>query len=69
MPEIPTGKGKVYGTLNERKSPCRLRKVIESPDTKGSWLCVYDHPKSDIDDGVTVGESSMCPNMIYCDLR
>lgn len=67
--KVPTGKGKLYGTMNEREVMCRLRKVEPSTDLEGSYVCVYDHPKSDIDDRVTVGMSDMCPNQIYCDER
>ena len=68
--KIPTGKGKIYGKLNERKIPCRLVK-IERNDvfTRNAVQCVYDHPKSDVHDRVTVGEHYMCPKMIYCDQR
>ena len=34
-----------------------------------AWQCIYDHPKSDVHDVVTVGEHYMCPNMVYCDKR
>ena len=72
-PEIPnkkwTGKGKIYGELNERKMECRLVKVERSQDLQGAWSCIYDHPKSDVHDVVTVVESNMCPNMVFCDLR
>ena len=67
--KIPTGKGKIYGKLNERKIECKLVKVEPSNDLQGAWSCIYDHPKSDVHDVVTVGESNMCPNMVYCDLR
>ena len=66
---IPTGKGKIYGELNERKMMCRLAKVIPHPELEGGYQCVYKHPKSDIFDRVTVGEHNMCPNNIYCDKR
>ena len=68
--KVPTGKGKIYGELNERKSQCRLVK-IERTDvfTRGAVECVYDHPKSDVHDRVTVGQHYMCPKMIYCDER
>ena len=66
---VPTGKGKIYGKLNERKIECKLVKVEPSNDLQGAWSCIYDHPKSDVHDVVTVGESNMCPNMVYCDLR
>jgi|TARA_B100001996_G_C18432966_1_gene505291 hypothetical protein len=70
---VPTGHGKTYGDTSWRedadryKSPCRLRKVERSPELEGSWQCVYDHPKEEKDDIVTVGQKDMCPNMIYCD--
>ena len=67
--KVPTGKGKIYGELNERKMECRLVKVERSQDLQGAWSCIYDHPKSDVHDVVTVGESNMCPNMVFCDLR
>ena len=67
--KVPTGKGKLYGTFNERAVMCRLRKVEPSTNLEGAYECVYDHPKSDIDDRVTVGMSDMCPNEIYCDER
>lgn len=67
--KVPTGKGKIYGKLNERKIECKLVKIEPSNDLQGAWSCVYDHPKSDVHDVVTVGESNMCPNMVYCDLR
>tara|TARA_B100001094_G_scaffold157527_1_gene152521 strand:+ start:932 stop:1198 length:267 start_codon:yes stop_codon:yes gene_type:complete len=66
--KVPTGKGKVYGELNKRKQPCRFVKVERNEDMN-AWQCVYDHPKSDIHDRVTVGESNMCPKMVYCDKR
>ena len=64
--KVPTGKGKIYGTLSERKMQCRLVKVERSNDLQGAWSCIYDHPKSDVHDVVTVGESNMCPNMVFC---
>ena len=67
--KVPTGKGKIHGTLNERKMQCRLVKVERSQDLQGAWSCIYDHPKSDVHDVVTVGESNMCPNMVFCDKR
>ena len=68
--KVPTGKGKIYGKLNERKIPCRLVK-IERTDvfTRGAVQCVYDHPQSDGHDRVTVGQHYMCPKKIYCDKR
>lgn len=65
--KVPTGKGN--GTFNEREVMCRLRKVEPSTNLEDAYECVYDHPKSDIDDRVTVGMSDMCPNEIYCDKR
>ena len=65
----PTGKRKQYGTFNERETMCRLRSIEPSTNLEGAYECVYDHPKSDIDDRVTVGMSDMCPNEIYCDER
>ena len=67
--KVPTGKGKIHGTLKERKMQCRLVKVERSKDLQGAWSCIYDHPKSDVHDVVIVGESNMCPNMVFCDLR
>ena len=67
--KVPTGKGKIYGDLNERKIECRLVKVEPSQDLQGAYSCIYDHPKSDVHDVVTVGQSNMCPNMVFCDLR
>ena len=67
--KVPTGKGKIHGTLKERKMQCRLVKVERSKDLQGAWSCIYDHPKSDVHDVVTVGESNMCPNMVFCDQR
>ena len=67
--KVPTGKGKLYGTFNERETMCRLRSIEPSTNLEGAYECVYDHPKSDIDDRVTVGMSAMCPNEIYCDER
>ena len=68
--KVPTGKGKIYGKLNERKTACRLVKIERSDVfTRGAVQCIYDHPKSDIHDSVTVGEHYMCPKMIYCDER
>ena len=67
--KVPTGKGKLYGTFNERETMCRLRSIEPSTNLEGAYECVYDHPKSDIDDRVTVGMSDMCPNEIYCDER
>ena len=67
--KVPTGKGKIHGTLNERKMQWRLVKVERSKDLQGAWSCIYDHPKSDVHDVVTVGESNMCVNMVYCDKR
>ena len=66
---VPSGKGKIYGDLNERKMMCRLVKVIPHPELEGGYQCVYKHPKSDVFDRVTVGEHNMCPNNIYCDKR
>ena len=67
--KVPTGKGKIYGDLNERKIECRLVKVEPSQDLQGAYSCIYDHPKSDVHDVVTVGQSNMCPNMVFCDKR
>ena len=67
--KVPTGKGKIYGNLNERKIECRLVKVEPSQDLQGAWSCIYDHPKSEVHDVVTGGESNMCPNMVFCDKR
>ena len=64
---IPTGKGKIYGDFNERKSLCGLRKIVPSTNLEGAYECVYNHPHSDIDDRVTVEMSNMCPKRIYCD--
>lgn len=66
---IPTGKGKIYGELNERKMLCRLVKVIPHPELEDGYQCVYKHPKSSVYDRVSVGEHNMCPNNIYCDKR
>ena len=63
---VPTGKGKIYGELNEREVMCGLRTIEKGKD---SYACVYDHPHSDIDDRVIVGQSWMCPQEIYCDKR
>ena len=65
---VPTGKGKIHGELNKRKIPCRFVKV-ERNEEMNAWQCIYDHPKSDVHDVVTVGEHNMCPNMVYCDKR
>mgnify|MGYP000072970967 FL=1 len=65
---VPTGKGKIYGKLNERKIPCRLV-TVERNEDMNAWQCIFDHPKSEVHDVVTVGEHYMCPNMIYCDKR
>ena len=65
---VPTGKGKIYGELNKRNIPCRLV-TVERNEDMNAWQCIYDHPKSDIHDVVTVGEHHMCPNMVYCDKR
>ncbi len=67
--KVPTGKGKIYGELNERKIECRLVKIEPSQDLQGAYSCIYDHPKSDVHDVVTVGQSNMCPNMVFCDKR
>ncbi len=67
--KVPTGKGKIYGDLNERKIECRLVKVEPSQDLQGAYSCIYDHPQSDVHDVVTVGQSNMCPNMVFCDKR
>ena len=67
--KVPTGKGKIYGELNERKMMCRIVKVIPHPELEDGYQCVYKHPKSDVYDRVTVGEHTMCPNNIYCDKR
>ena len=67
--KVPTGKGKIYGKLNERQIQCRLVKVEPSADLQGAYSCIYDHPQSDVHDVVTVGQSNMCPNMVYCDKR
>ena len=48
---------------------CRLVKIERSEDLEGAWSCIYDHPKSDVHDVVTVGESNMCVKMVYCDKR
>ena len=66
---IPTGKGKIYGELNERKMMCGLRSIEPSTNLEGAYECVYNHPHSEIDDRVTVGQSWICPNEIYCDQR
>tara|TARA_B100001057_G_scaffold465548_1_gene521795 strand:- start:4706 stop:4993 length:288 start_codon:yes stop_codon:yes gene_type:complete len=65
---VPTGKGKIHGKLNERKIPCRFVKVERNEEAQ-AWQCIYDHPKSDVHDVVTVGEHNMCPKMVYCDQR
>jgi len=67
--KVPTGKGKIYGKLNERKQQCRLVTVEPSQDLEDAYSCIYDHPASDVHDVVTVGQSNMCPNMVYCDKR
>ncbi len=67
--KVPTGKGKLYGEFNKRDIMCGLRRIEPSTNLEGAYECVYDHPKSDIDDRVTVGMSDMCPNEIYCDER
>ena len=67
--KVPTGKGKIYGDLNERKIECRLVKVEPSQDLQGAYSCIYDHPQSDVHDVVTVGQSNMCPNMVFRDKR
>ena len=66
--KVPSGKGKIYGELNKRKIPCRFVKVERNEELK-AWQCIYDHPKTYVHDVVTVGESNMCPNMVYCDKR
>tara|TARA_B100000085_G_scaffold251412_1_gene248415 strand:- start:356 stop:622 length:267 start_codon:yes stop_codon:yes gene_type:complete len=71
-PEVPkkwTGKGKIHGELNERLSPCRLKAVEKSTDLEDHWVCVYDHPKSEVDDRVTICYECKCPKTVYCDLR
>ena len=55
---IPTGKGKVHGELNKRETPCRLRTVEKSTDLENHWVCVYDHPKSEIDDDFSLSIST-----------
>lgn len=65
---VPTGKGKIHGKLNERKIHCRFVKVERNEEAQ-AWQCIYDHPKSDVHDVVTVGEHNMCPKMVYCDKR
>lgn len=67
--KVPSGKGKVHGELNKRQTPCRLRAVEKSTDLENHWVCVYDHPKSQIDDRVTICYECKCPKKIYCDLR
>ena len=57
---VPTGKGKIYGELNERKMMCRIVKVIHIRIRRWLAMCIYKHPKSDIFDRVTVGEHNMC---------
>ena len=66
---IPTGKGKIYGEMNKRETPCRLREVQKSTDLENHWVCVYDHPKSEIDDRVTICYECKCPKKVFCDLR
>ena len=40
--KLSTGKGKIYGKLNERK-PCRLVKIERSDVfTRGAVQCIYD---------------------------
>ena len=65
--KVPTGKGKIHGTLNERKMQCRLVKVERSQDLQGAYSCIYDHPKSDVHVGVTVGQCILCTNFFCCD--
>ncbi len=67
--EEPTTNAEIYGELNERKMMCGLRKIVPSTNLEGAYECVYNHPHSEIDDRVTVGQSWMCPNEIYCDKR
>ena len=67
--QVPSGKGKIHGELNKRNTPCRLRAVEKSTDLENHWVCVYDHPKSQIDDRVTICYESKCPKKVYCDLR
>ena len=67
--KVPSGKGKIHGELNKRNTPCRLRAVEKSIDLENHWVCVYDHPKSQIDDRVTICYECKCPKKVYCDLR
>tara|TARA_Y100000589_G_C26654927_1_gene427546 strand:- start:165 stop:434 length:270 start_codon:yes stop_codon:yes gene_type:complete len=69
VPKEYSSKGKIHGELNKRLSPCRLKAVEKSTDLEDHWVCVYDHPKSEIDDRVTICYECKCPKTVYCDLR
>ena len=67
--KVPTGKGKIYGQLNERETPCKLKNVEKSDLLEKGWVCVYDHPKSKFDDRVSICYECTCPQIVYCDIR
>ena len=49
---------------------CALRRVEKDPNSEDmGWVCVYDHPKSKVDDRVSVCYECMCPKRVYCDNR
>ena len=60
---------KIY-RMNERPHLCSLRHIEEDPNSEDKgWVCVYKHPKSKVDDRVSVCYECMCPKRVYCDNR
>ena len=60
---------KIY-RMNERPMLCSLRKKEKDENSEDmGWVCVYKHPKSTVDDRVSVCYECMCPKRVYCDNR
>ena len=60
---------KIY-RMSERPYLCALRKIEKDENSEDmGWVCVYDHPKSKVDDRVSVCYECMCPKRVYCDNR
>ena len=56
--------------MNERPYLCALKKVEKDKNSEDmGWVCVYKHPKSKVDDRVSVCYECMCPKRVYCDNR
>ena len=66
--ETPEIEDKIY-RMNERPMLCSLRTIEKDPNSDMGWVCIYNHPKSEVDDRVSVCYECMCPKRIYCDKR